>query len=108
MVESITAVVGIVGVVSVLSRSFLGSIPSMDVTCVSLSAQREISQNSCQKARSASRATHQKRAVDVFSGGSRTSQHGGCQTLTIFARCHDTVLLKLEPTQRMGVYLFRL
>jgi hypothetical protein len=44
MVESITAVVGIVGVVSVLSGSFLGSIPSMDVTCVSLSAQREISQ----------------------------------------------------------------
>lgn len=36
MVESITAVFGIVGVVSVLSGSFLGSIPSMDVTCVSL------------------------------------------------------------------------
>lgn len=34
MVESNNAVVGIIGVVSVLSGSFLGSIPSMDMTCV--------------------------------------------------------------------------
>lgn len=107
MVESNSAVVGIVGVVSVLSGSFLGSIPSMDMTCVwcqpNVKSRRLFTKGPIGFARNASETRSRTCLVWVPDIPTQRSK-----TLTIFARCHDTVLLKLEPAQRMVVYLFRL
>lgn len=100
------AVVGIAGVVSVLSGSFLGSVPSMNMACETCQPNVKFCRLSSKGPISFARRIKDAQLSCFLWIADVPTQ--SCKTLTIFARCHDTVFLKLKPAQRMIVYLFRL